>query len=157
MVADGSFFDKLAWFSSRAGEDRVLLPNRFETQPGHAFGKLYIDHSSVTALPPQSVDPHDTAVIKAAFLGGEVMFSRPVVPHAGCFFLGERQMRRWMDQPYFGDRDTGYHGPLESAATLGLIRTFKLYKPTQQSSGFLEILHACNRYLGNRMIPIPAP
>lgn len=75
VVADNSFFDKLAWFSSRAGEDRVQLSNRFETQPGYAFGKLYIDHTSATELPPQSVDPDDTAIIKSSVLGRDVMFS----------------------------------------------------------------------------------
>ncbi|HEU5118961.1 MAG TPA: hypothetical protein VFT74_20390 [Isosphaeraceae bacterium] len=43
--------------------------------------------------------------------------------------------------------------PLESAATLGIIRTFRTYKPARECAGFLEV-----RHLDKRVIPhLPKP
>jgi hypothetical protein len=50
-------------------------------------------------------------------------------------------MAYWAAQPHFLDRDTGFIGPLESAATLGIMRTFRVYKPAVENASFLEIEH----------------
>ena len=52
-------------------------------------------------------------------------------------------------QAVFFDRDISFAGPLESAATLGIMKTFRIYKPANDNAGFFEILHTNNRYLGN--------
>jgi hypothetical protein len=70
-----------------------------------------------------------------------VSFKRPLNPHSGCFFLNAEQMEYWAKQPYFLDRDCGFIGPLESAASLGIMKTFKIYKPTASHANFLEIQH----------------
>jgi hypothetical protein len=40
----------------------------------------------------------------------------------------------------FFDRDTSFIGPLESAATLGIMRAFRIYKPAPEHAAFLERL-----------------
>ena len=148
ILQDPLFFAKLAWFLSLAGPDALLLPHRYEIRAGSAE-KLYIDgHMSADfATPWQTVT--DRPGFSGDALGLPVSFERPNNPHAGCFFLDAAQMRHWAAQPHFGDRDTGFAGPLESAASLGIMKTFRIYKTAPDSAGFLEIRHAGNRYLGN--------
>jgi hypothetical protein len=50
-------------------------------------------------------------------------------------------MEHWSKQPYFNDVDVSFIGPLESAASLGIMKTFKLYKPAEVNPDFLEIQH----------------
>ena len=44
-------------------------------------------------------------------------------------------------------------GPLESAATLGIMRHFRVYKPARENAAFLEIEHLDRRYLGRVFNP----
>ena len=53
--------------------------------------------------------------------------------------------------PYFGDEDSSFAGPLESAASLGIIKTFRQYKPSPANAGFLELEHLHARYLGEAL------
>ena len=48
----------------------------------------------------------------------------------------------------FLDGDCSFAGPLESAASLGVMKNFRIYKPAYANAGFLEIRHLHNRYLG---------
>ena len=43
-------------------------------------------------------------------------------------------------------------GPLESAATLGVMRTFRVYKPADANAAFLELEHTGSGFL-NRIKP----
>ena len=90
-----------------------------------------------------------TPIATGKLLGTTVTFERAKNPHAGCFFLNGRQMETWASQPYFLDRDTSFVGPLESAATLGIMRTFRVYKAAAESAAFLEIEHFGTSFLGN--------
>ncbi len=47
----------------------------------------------------------------------------------------------WVKQEHFLDRDTSFVSPLESAATLGIMKTFRIYKTVPQQANFLEIQH----------------
>jgi hypothetical protein len=76
-----------------------------------------------------------------------VVFQRALNPHSGCFFLNAKQMAYWASQPYFLDRDTSFIGPLESVATLGIMRTFRIYKPGPAYASFLEIQHFGTAFL----------
>ena len=63
-------------------------------------------------------------------------------------------MKHWASQPDFLDRDTSFIGPLESAATLGIMRNFKVYKPVSAYANFLEIQHFGSNFLkliGNKV------
>jgi hypothetical protein len=74
-------------------------------------------------------------------LGTTITLRLAANPHAGCFFLTESQLARWASQPYFLDRAASFVGPLESAASLGLVRTFHVYKPAPENASFLEVQH----------------
>ena len=50
-------------------------------------------------------------------------------------------MRYWAEQSWFLDGDSSLVSPLESAATLGLLKTFQLYKPQMPFASFLELQH----------------
>jgi len=144
LLADPLFFAKLQWFLDFAGDDAVLLPNRFERDVAR---KLYVDGALRAPVSAGFQDRGDRPVLESSVLGLSLALSRVDNPHAGCFFLSEAQMRHWSLQPWFLDRSAAFWGPLESAATLGLMRTFRVYKPARRNAGFLELLHADNRNL----------
>lgn len=149
VVEDPLFAPKLRWFRSIAGDDAALQPNRFETTDQGPLNKLYIDgdpaHVEKLGLVPEV---GDRTWVSGEFLGRTVWFRRVVNPHSGCFFLSAAQMARWAARPDFLSRDSAFVGPLESAATLGLMRTFRVYKPGRDDAAFLEVRHGHNRYLG---------
>lgn len=155
LLADPLFFQKLEWFNGIAGDEAVLQPNRFELALGQRWHKLYIDGN--LARPEMSTrlqDVSDRPEVSGKALGADFRFQRVNNPHSGCFFLNARQMAHWAAQPGFLQRQATFAGPLESAATLGLMRTFRVYKPARENAGFLEVRHLDNRYLGvRRKIP----
>ncbi len=145
---DPWLFVKLGWLTKQLGDDVLLQPNRYEVGPLGLVHKAYIDGDLevwVTA-PFQNIEELPTAT--GRLLGTSVTFLRARNPHAGCFFLSARQMESWSKRPYFLDRDTSFVGPLESAATLGVMRTFRVYKPSPESASFLEIEHFGTSFLG---------
>ncbi len=151
VLSDPWFFVKLRWFAAHVGNDALLMPNRFELSATEPVQKLYIDGHFSTKFASAWQDIADRPAVNGRVLDTKVAFERPTNPHAGCFFLNRAQMDYWANRPYFLDRDISFIGPLESAATLGVMKTFRIYKPAPAHAGFLEILHANNRYLGNRL------
>ncbi|MDZ4737461.1 MAG: hypothetical protein SGJ07_14040 [Rhodospirillaceae bacterium] len=148
-VVDPWFFRKLDWFSAKASNKALLQPNRFERTHLDRVHKLYIDCN--LRKPELSAKFQDMSVrpqIKASMLGAPLMFQRINNPHAGCFFLNAVQMEAWSKQPYFMDRSADFGGPLESAATLGIMRCFNIYKPSRENADFLEVTHLHHRYIG---------
>ena len=149
IVHDPLFFHKIRRFIDWAGPDSVVLPQRFEVLPlPSRIDKLYIDGAMAEDqrqihLP----DPMPPLHLDDAF-GGEVVFESPRNPHAGCFVLSPGQLLHWSQQPWWLDRDCSFVSPLESAATLGLLKTFRLYKPTYASALFLEAQHWGTTFLG---------
>lgn len=139
VVHDPQFIDKCAWFASVAGDDAILQPNRFEIEPWQRPLKFYIDGDIDASATRGFQDVRDRPVVKVAALGRPVLCRRAANPHAGCFFLSRVQMAEWASRPYFLDRATSFIGPLESAATLGVMRTFRVYKPAATDASFLEI------------------
>jgi hypothetical protein len=138
---DPWLFIKLAWFTQELGNGVLLQPNRYEVGPLGLVHKAYIDgdlRADVTA-PFQNIE--EAPVATGKLLGTTVTFQRAKNPHSGCFFLNARQMEAWVQQPHFLSRDTSFIGPLESAATLGIMRTFRIYKSAAESASFLEIEH----------------
>jgi hypothetical protein len=68
---------------------------------------------------------------------------------AGCFFLSDEQLTMLVDGPYFLDGDVSYLSPLDSAVTLSVMKTFRVYKPVLDQAWFLEVLHASPRWIGS--------
>jgi hypothetical protein len=151
FIADPLFLNKLEWFISEYGEETTLSPHRYErslSQPAH---KLYIDGSVRPDFTASWQDVTDRQFLSAEFLKTPINFERWPNPHSGCFFLNAAQMERWAAQPYFGDCDSGFAGPLESAASLGIMKTFRQYKPSPANAAFFELEHLHPRYLGEQL------
>jgi hypothetical protein len=155
MISDALFFWKQAWFNQAVGDRAVLQPHRFELSATPPIQKLYIDgRISDPDISPRFQNKSVRPYLRGRMLGTEVGFERVDNPHAGCFFLTGQQMKQWAKEPYFLDRATDFWGPLESAATLGVMRTFEVYKPALANAGVLEVHHLENRYLG-RLLRFP--
>jgi hypothetical protein len=146
-MADPLFFQKLQWFNSCVGDDKLLLPNRFERSAGAAYKKCYIDGDLRQRATVRFQNRDEDRELRGSVMGQTIRFTRPLNPHAGCFFLNAVQMRAWVEQPHFGTTDSSFIGPLESAATLGIMRTFKIYKPAPVNAAFLEIEHNDDRFI----------
>jgi hypothetical protein len=147
VLHDPWLFAKLAWFNRQAGDDKVLLPNRFEAGLNHLLPKVYIDGALAEHVTALFQDVNDSPPVALEVLGRTVLCERTLNPHAGCFFLNGRQMEHWARQPHFMDHESRFIGPLESAATLGVLRTFRVYKPGPGHADFLEVQHHAAGYL----------
>lgn len=153
-IGDGLFFVKLAWFGAQFGEAALLQPNRFEIAADPVPYKLYIDGNprDPTLVGPQRGDGQPRLTVPV--LGRTMAFQRVNNPHSGCFFLSAAQLARWAEQPDFAVPSAAFVGPLESAATLGIMRHFRVYKPARENAAFLEIEHLDPRYLGRMLAPL---
>ena len=138
LLRDVSFFAKQTWFHALGNESAVLQPHRYEMSRS---GKLYIDGELDVAKTAPYQDLSEAKTLTGDYLGREVAFQRTTNPHSGCFFLSQGQWKQWQTAPYFGDRDESFFSPLEGAASIGLMRTFQVYKPSWPNSYFLEIEH----------------
>lgn len=147
IVRDPWFFRKLEWFNRFAGADKLLQPSRFEAGLNHAISKVYIDGDLEPHVTAPFQNPQDGTILTAEHLGVRLEFQRTLNPHAGCFFLSAEQMAYWVRQRHFRDHASRFIGPLETAATLGIMRTFQVYRPIPRYSDFLEIQHAGTGYL----------
>ncbi|HEY2785005.1 MAG TPA: hypothetical protein VGJ05_08525 [Fimbriiglobus sp.] len=147
VLTDPWLFRKLRWFSQQFGEDRLLQPNRFEAGTHPLLDKIYVDGD----LPPhctasfQHVQPPTT--LSADVFGVPIEFQSTTNPHAGCFFLNAAQMERWSRTSYFLDRSDAFIGALESAASLGIMRAFSVFKPSLVNADFFEVRHHGSAYL----------
>jgi hypothetical protein len=147
VLHDPLFLDKIAWFTRSMGPDCVLQPHRFETGLGGPVDKLYIDGDLRPGLVATFAVPGSDSPVSCDVFGRPITFERAKNPHSGCFFLSAAQMRAVAERPDFLDRDTRFVGPLESAATLAILKTFRIWKPVPAHAGFLEIEHPGTRYL----------
>ena len=101
-INDPLFFWKLNWFSEASEDKRILQPNRFEISKENFLRKTYIDgplgnKSMVGRFQSKNAKPH----LSSRIFGRSINFELVNNPHAGCFFLNERQMRLWMSKSYF--------------------------------------------------------
>ena len=144
------FFQKLTWFNTFVGDTCVLQPNRYELAVERTENhtaricKNYIDPELLFHTGDPTTFAHyfnDNLIIHGMVMGKQIALKRAENPHAGCFFLNSMQMTYWAQQDYFLDRDTRFFGPLESAASLGIARAFRIYKPAPEHANFLEIQH----------------
>ena len=141
IVHDAWLFAKLGWFTQQAGELSLLQPNRYEINPQGENPKIYIDGNLDAQFTAKFQNIQEQPELTGQILRQPVLFQRTTNPHSGCYFLNVAQINHWVRQPYFLDRDTSFIGPLESAASLGIMRAFRVYKPAAQNANFLEIEH----------------
>jgi 2-polyprenyl-3-methyl-5-hydroxy-6-metoxy-1,4-benzoquinol methylase len=160
VVNDPLLFAKLSWFTDQVGPTCLLQPNRFEvaSSPMAAAAKVYIDGpcgDAASRFQDTSIEPELTL----AGFGESIRFVRPGNPNSACYFLDAEQMQMWTARPDFFDRDVSFVGPIESAASLGVMRTFRVYKPSWENAGFFEVEHRDARWwrLGVARDGAPAP
>ena len=160
IIQDPFFFHKIAWFQAHIGSDAVLLPQRMELRlaPDAQVDKFYIDGPILHEELERHLK-HPAQPVGAPLPGGDIIFAPPDNPHAGCFVLTHQQMQHWSDQEWFLDGDCSFVSPLESAATLGLCKTFRLYKPHLANAAFLELQHwgvGFRNLIGQSISPLAA-
>ncbi len=165
ILRDPLFFTKLRWFTNQFGEDLLLMPNRFEVGRNQRVHKAFVDGPLRPGATSAFQDVTELHELTGEVLGSRVVFQRSTNPHSGSFFLNAPQMATWAAKPHFLDRDTNFIGPLESAATLGVMRTFRVYKPVAENASFLELEHSGTGFLSKirpapqspTSVPAPAP
>ena len=148
VITDAEFFLKLRQFNRAFGDGYLLMPNRIET--AEHLGQLrrfYIDgdyNPAASAAWRQAGDQQ----LALQHLGELVRFVQPPNLHAGCFFLNAAQAETYFSSEHSRSIDTSFHGPLESAATLGMLKTFQLMKPAPGNGRFLTVEHAGRNFMG---------
>jgi hypothetical protein len=149
ITRDPWLLTKVSWFTQNIGNDKLLQPNRYELAHEGVSRKAYLDGDLPVNITKEYQDIREWHELSSTVLGTKVTFRRAANPHAGCFFLNAEQMADWAARPYFLDRNVGFVGPLESAASLGIMRTFRIYKPALENASFLEIEHAGTGFVRN--------
>ncbi|MEH2267167.1 MAG: calcium-binding protein [Nostoc sp.] len=148
IIHDPWFFIKLNWFTQQAGDLNLLQPHRYEVSSHGLVHKAYIDGDLALRVTAPFQNVQEQQELKGTIMNTPITFSRALNPHAGCYFLNANQMAQWANQTYFLDRDISFVGPLESAATLGIMKTFRIYKTSPEQASFLEIQHFGTGFLG---------
>jgi hypothetical protein len=146
-ILDPAFFRKVAAFYRAHGEERILLPNRFEIfGPPHHGWRAYLDQPAfqVHAAPER---PGPEELILPGF-DGDVVFRKTQDSLSGAYIITAEQLRRWMGQPDF-------HAPNPKAIAAGLDPleltqmplggSLPIYRPARQNLEFLEVHHVPNR------------
>lgn len=141
ILRDPWFFIKLNWFNQQANNLSLLQPNRYEVSTQSLTYKAYIDGDLAPRVTAAFQNVKEQPELKGQIMGMPIKFRRALNPHAGCYFLNDHQMAYWASKPYFLDRDTSFVSPLESAATLGIMKTFRVYKTAPEQASFLEVQH----------------
>jgi len=141
IIHDPLFIQKIKWFTDSTSNDNLLQPNRFELSRHHSVLKCYLDGNVGDIYSCLSLYPTDGPEFSTNFFGSYFRFSQPLNPHSGCFFLNAEQFEYWTRQSHFSEKDTSFIGPLESAASIGIMKTFNIYKPVPDNANFLEIGH----------------
>ena len=141
IVLDPGFFRKINWFRTQAGDECVLLPHRIEfSSVPNVVDRFFID-GPIAEDELSRVIPDPSPAICSPYPGGTVYFESPRNPHSGCFVLSGSQLQHWMHQPWWQDGDCSLISPLESAASLGVAKTFRVFKPAMANASWLELQH----------------
>lgn len=136
VLRDSFLLEKLEQFNQNCGcNNAILLPNRYELYEGV---KNYIDFTIDETLAWNKVSVLNIHGVK---------FAEWTNPHSGLYCLSQAQMQLWQQSGrQWGNRDLGFGGPRESAATFCLLECFSVYKPHFSNLNFLEVEHYDSKY-----------
>ena len=136
VLYDSYILEKLEKFNTRCGYDRaVLLPNRYELWE---VTKRYIDLTIDTEIAWNGLSTVEIEGVK---------FAECTNPHSGLYCLSKLQMQRWIKSgSEWKNKDLGFGGPRECAATYCLLECFSLYKPHPPNLHFFEVRHYDTKY-----------
>ena len=148
LLTDADFFLKLRCFNQAFGDQYLLMPNRIETMEHQGqLRRFYIDGDYNPAA-SEAYRQSNGHLLSLPHLGEMVRFEQPSNLHSGCFFLNREQARSYAASGNAAVIDTSFHGPLESAATLGMLKTFQLMKPSPDNGRFLTVEHGGRNFMG---------
>ena len=141
IIYDPCFFHKVQWLPKLMGSEFVLLPHRYELFPcPHPVDRFYID-GPICESELRPLVPSNSPVRLAQWEGFKIPFCPPSNPHSGCFFLTKSQFQTWIDSDIWQNEDISFISPLESAATLGIAKTFSILKSSFSHASWFEIQH----------------
>ncbi|MBV9979889.1 hypothetical protein [Bradyrhizobium sp.] len=149
VITDPLFLRKRRLFDEKFGPYALLQPNRYEASPIPPVTKLYVDYRLAAHVTAPYQDIADQPRLELSFLDDVIAYERTSYPSSGCFFLSDNQLGIWIESPHFLDSDISYLSPLDSAVTLSVMKTFRIYKPVLDQAWFLEVLHASPRWIGS--------
>ncbi len=147
LVTDPLCLSKLDWFIQHAGADCVLQANRFERDSRMIATKAYVDGDLHPNLTTAFQNREVSTEFQLDAFGLTLRMVRPLNPNSSCFFLRQDQLKYWSQQSHCGQPSREFVGPLESAANLSLMRTFRVYKPAIENAGFFEVEHQSNQFI----------
>jgi hypothetical protein len=150
VMRDVQVFDKQQAFQDQFGLKRLLQPNRYELNVNGPSLKTYIDGNLRAAF----IDKYLALVAEPEtqlhldYAGKSIDIQRARNPHSGFFMLSQEQLGYWVKQPNFMDMDCSFVSPLESAATLAVLKSFGIFKPLGPSMRFFEVEHLDRKFSG---------
>ena len=142
-ITDPAFFRKIAKFYQTHGEDKVLLPNRYEIFGFQARGwRTYLDRPGFPRFRVPERPGRQTLKLKD--FDGDVLFEKTRESQAGAYVITDTQLRKWMVQPGFAAPskarlDAGYD-PME-LAMIAMDGLLPFYRPAKSNLDFLQVHH----------------
>lgn len=153
IISDPLFFRKLDAFYAVVGSARYLLqPNRYELGIKSELSKVYVDGplwKDSKDFWAQQRFPGYMDEVMLPFGGSNFRAVPAENCHAGCFFLTETHLRHMLEQPWYGEKVTGYADRLASAANMYILVLFNVFKPAAECSSFLEVFHSHQKYVAS--------
>ena len=146
VIADPAFLDKISWFAGKFGETALLMPRRYEMSSSGTLAKVAFSPQLSKSDRAFLLRNNPAPTLSAAWNGREQSFRIPMNPHAGCYFLTQAQLEKWIRSVSFYDRDASWIDPLVSAATYAPGKLFSIYMPAEPDPWFLAIEHFGVRY-----------
>lgn len=152
IVDDPAFFAKIVWFAGQFGPAAMLMPVRYEMASTGTPAKVSVSLRLSGDTRKAISRPQCAARLSGCWNGRKLQFEQPNNPHAACYVLTDAQLKFWMSQPSFYDRDASWIDPLVSASTYAPAKVFCLYTATEPDPWFLGIEH-----FGTRIVAANAP
>lgn len=155
VINDPEFFDKQRWFLEKTNHHFCLMPHRYERCNNGGLDKLLVDGPLTPSFIEQFAKPQTDAA-QGSYKGVEaVSFDITDNPHSGMFVVSASQAStlRTSNLPR-----SGFVGPLETAATLTVLKTFPVMKTNLNNWMFLRVEHGHPSFLQylNKLPLIPA-
>lgn len=147
LIHDPAYFEKLKHVEASLGPWALLQPNRFERGHHPLSKKCYVDgplREGALDLYRDSSRP-DTAALDWGY--SKIHLEKAKNPHSGTFSLSQTQWDLWKSSPHFMGMDVSFVGPLESAASLSVMKTFEIFKTIPEDAHHFEIEHQAQGFL----------
>jgi len=144
IIRDSQFLEKQRWLIAQSKHKAVVMPHRTEWVPGARGERLLVDGPLRAEFIKKYCSPKKHAA-QGKFNGKEVIFDQTDNPHSGLFCISGKQAAELatLEQPV-----NGFVSPLETAATLTVLRQYAVLKPSWSNRDFLWIEHGHPSFQG---------